>query len=204
MTGIFAVFKFKKLNEELNKNLIKSSFKLKHRGISDRTHFKRFPIELVVYHKNKNLEHKSLHLLERDLNYSFIVIDGNIFNLPGERYDGFLKREILNAKPHILSNILKEFKIKGKELFNKIRGSYSGVLYNGESLIGFKDPVGAKPLYYCKNKDFIIFASELKALAPFNENIVPVSPGTIVSSAGYTEEYYTYPKFISPKGQKFY
>ena len=80
-------------------------------------------------------------------------------------------------------------------LCNCSGGFFSGIIYNGKELIGFKDPIGSKPLYYCDTEDYFALSSELKVLSDLKTDIKPILPGGIVSSSGSFERYYKYPQF---------
>jgi len=194
MTGIFAILKFRALENSLNRKLIKLSSKLGHRGIKDKTHVDNFPVELIVYHDDDD-KNKDLYFLEDDLSKPFIAIDGKIESSGKDNVE--IQRKNKKSRSNILGYILKKFKSKKTPLLEEVNGSFSGVMYDGRQLIGFKDPVGAKPLYYCKNEDFLIFSSEMKALAPLQENVLPISPGTFINSTGSVDRFYSYPEFVS-------
>ncbi|MBD3342047.1 MAG: hypothetical protein GF353_23305 [Candidatus Lokiarchaeota archaeon] len=197
MTGIFAILKFKKLKKKQNEFLVKLSSKIKHRGIKEKTHLKKFPLELIVYHNYRDEESKNLFSTKTDLKKKIIVVDGNTFYMEENENMNPNNNKNQKSRYQILNYILKNYNAKNSSIFNKIQGTFSGVIYNGEELIGFKDPIGAKPLYYCCNENFIIFSSELKAIAALEEDIFPIPPGCIVSSSGYTKKFYNYPEFTS-------
>lgn len=111
-------------------------------------------------------------------------------------------------KGDILLKLVEGYKSNHSSIFNDIYGSYSGIIYDGKELIGFKDPIGAKPLYYSKTGDYFIISSELKALAPLETHIEPVDPGTTISSSGNKLTYYIKPKFtddyqVTPKNVNY-
>src|ERR1051325_1623521 len=100
-----------------------------------------------------------------------------IFN--GEIYNYIELRKILQSKGHVFSTesdvevLLKSF-IEWKEkclvLFN---GMWSFAIYNkvtGEIFLS-RDRFGKKPLFYFQNKDLFVFASEMKAIAPFMDRV---------------------------------
>ena len=65
---------------------------------------------------------------------------------------------------HPLEMVLMGYKVYGCDVFNKINGMFSLVIYdvNENKLVGARDIFGMKPLYYYLNDDFF-FASEIKS-----------------------------------------
>ena len=99
--------------------------------------------------------------------------------------------------PH--PSVIAGYKKINSEIFIRANGAFSGILFDGNELIGFKDPIGTKPLYYCNTNEYFALSSELKALAPLKEVIKIVNPGHIVSSSGNVGQFYKYPVFPSSR-----
>jgi asparagine synthase (glutamine-hydrolysing) len=86
-----------------------------------------------------------------------------------------------------------------------IKGSeFAFVYYDGEHLFVARDPIGVRPLFYTFANGLIAFASEMKALIQFKNDIFVFPPGHVYCSG--TEHfgcfytiYWTIPKSITPK-----
>jgi len=194
MTGIFAIYKKNDMNEEEQEKVLGSVSLLKHRGSGNTFKYENFPIEMYI-HQNEKKDMDRSNSFVLNIEGSILAIDGQIYKAntkENKQVDFFNNREALNW-------VLKNYKNKGIDILNELIGSYSGILYDGVDLIGFKDPVGAKPLYYCSNKECFIISSEFKALEPFELDILPVWPGTAIFSFKKTKQYYNYPEFSNYK-----
>ncbi|MEQ8909217.1 MAG: asparagine synthase (glutamine-hydrolyzing) [Vicingaceae bacterium] len=97
-----------------------------------------------------------------------------VFN--GEIYNYKNLREELKSKGHSFKTssdtevLLHAFLQFGTSFLNKLDGFFALAIYDQEeetALIA-RDRFGIKPLLYCKDKDRLIFASEMKALMEFN------------------------------------
>src|SRR5207247_6591793 len=55
------------------------------------------------------------------------------------------------------------YKMKGRKCVHYLDGAFAFVLVDGKDFYAARDPLGAKPLYFAKNGDGYLFASELKA-----------------------------------------
>jgi len=196
LAGIYAVYKKKELDESIVKKIRKSASKLKHRGINHRYLYEKAPIEIIFYYKKKDVNDLPLNFTIKDGNGEIIAIDGQIYNLDKLNESTSEGDPIDKQEKSDLRKILNGFDKIGSDIFKVLNGSFSGIIYKGNELFGFKDPVGAKPLYYCENEDFFIISSELKALTPLKEKINPINPGTIINSKGKAERFYKYPEFI--------
>jgi asparagine synthase (glutamine-hydrolysing) len=185
MAGIFAVYKKHQLSNSLEKKLIDCSSKLKHRGPKHTFSYDKFPVHLFYHQKNKLRKNDNLNFAVNQGDDSYILLDGQIFNL-----------DSTYTEKKKLENILIGFKKFGTEFFEQLEGSYSGVIFHENELFGFKDPVGAKPLYYCDTFNFFIFSSELKALTPLKTDVFPVPPGYLVSSSGTRLKYNYFSDFV--------
>ena len=94
-----------------------------------------------------------------------IVFNGEIYNYKE------LKEELINKGHKFKTNTDTEVILHGyeeyrEELFNKLRGMFSFVIYDikNNTLLGVRDPFGIKPFYYYKNGKEFMFASEIKGM----------------------------------------
>lgn len=195
IAGIFAFYKKKKLDEHFLYKLRKCALKIKHRGNSRYIH-EDDPIEIIVYQKKNNKSKLPLNIAFDSTNKIMIVIDGQIHNL-NELSAKYVEQDTCTEKNEKdLVSIIKGYKKCGLNILNELIGSFSGILYDGKNLIGFKDPIGGKPLYFCENEDIFIFASELKALTPLHLKVNLIDPGSVKYALGQINKYYTFPDYI--------
>ena len=102
----------------------------------------------------------------------------------GEIY-GFRKiKKELEAKGYRFAGdsdcelLLPLYEEYGTDMFARLDAEFALILYDGESLIAARDPIGIRPLYYGYLSDGkIIFASESKNLVGLCEKILPFPPG---------------------------
>ena len=102
----------------------------------------------------------------------------------GEIY-GFRKiKKELEAKGYWFAGdsdcelLLPLYEEYGTDMFARLDAEFALILYDGESLIAARDPIGIRPLYYGYLSDGkIIFASEAKNLVGLCEKILPFPPG---------------------------
>lgn len=102
----------------------------------------------------------------------------------GEIY-GFRKiKKELEAKGYRFAGdsdcelLLPLYEEYGTDMFARLDAEFALILYDGESLIVARDPIGIRPLYYGYLSDGkIIFASEAKNLVGLCEKILPFPPG---------------------------
>jgi asparagine synthase (glutamine-hydrolysing) len=95
-----------------------------------------------------------------------------IFN--GEIYNYVELREELAARGHRFRStgdsevLLTAFAEWGEACLPKLNGMWAFLIHdrNTGALFGARDRFGVKPLYYCRTKEALLFASELKAFAP--------------------------------------
>ncbi len=196
IAGIFAIFKKKRIDGVLLDEIKHNATKIKHRGRESRFIYEDFPIEVIFYQKKEFRRNVPLNFAFDKNSNNLIVIDGKIYNLK-EMNAKYLstRKDMEQTHKNNLEGIIAGYKKCGIEILNQLFGSFSGIFYDGTELIGFKDPIGGKPLYYCENQDFIIYSSELKALSSLSLKITPIKPGRAKFSSGKTKRYYNFPRF---------
>ena len=140
--------------------------------------------ESVSFDVNLSLGHRRLSILdpspaghqpmkyERNGRILWIVYNGEVYN--------YLElREELRKKGYEFRTdtdtevILASYLEWGFDCVRKFNGMWAFVIYDPQKniLFGSRDRYGVKPLYYYKNKDVFVFASEIKAILalPFVE-----------------------------------
>ena len=165
MCGIVGIYRFDRtqVNEDTLKEMNNSLF---HRGPDHGD---------VIVNKHIGLGHRRLSIIDLSSNanqpmQSFnkrfsIVYNGEIYNFLE------IKKNLTKINYKFKSNsdtelILAAFQTYGTECFAMFNGMFALAIYDKleDTLILARDSFGIKPLYFFKNKDFICFASEIKAI----------------------------------------
>lgn len=94
---------------------------------------------------------------------------GNCITYNGETYNFKALSESTRLNPRSKSDtevVLHAYRAFGTDLFSKLRGMFALAIWDNQKreLILARDRFGIKPLYYYVSNDFLLFASELRAL----------------------------------------
>jgi asparagine synthase (glutamine-hydrolysing) len=119
-----------------------------------------------------------------------ILLDGKIYNLDklflkyNIKDGGTKDNKLISGTEKI--NIL--FDIAGKNIFKEFRGSFVLILAdsNGDIYI-IRDVIGRKPLYYLKDREDLMFASEIKSLINSGTDIRELPPGSCMLNSDNPE-----------------
>jgi asparagine synthase (glutamine-hydrolysing) len=152
----------------------------------------RGPDEQGVYlFKNVGLGHKRLRIIDLNTGAQPLSNEDNtvwvVYN--GEIYNYLQLRQLLLGKGHqfrtmsdteVIVHLYEEF---GEGLVSKLDGMFSFALWDQKTgfLMLARDRVGIKPLYYCRTKDALLFASEIKAILSDPTVISEIDPHTVDS-----------------------
>lgn len=166
MCGIAGVFYFKdKENLNFHEDVIN---KLKHRG----------PDEFGLYSdEHIDMMHTRLSIIDLEsgkqpiFNESkdkVIVFNGEIYNYR-ELRDKLLEKGYKFKTKTDTEVILNSFEEWGKDSLSYIKGMFSFAIWDKkkQSLFLARDRMGEKPLFYYRDEEKIIFASEIKAILQF-------------------------------------
>ncbi len=197
IAGIFAIYKKTELSKSLERRLLKLASRLRHRGLNNKFEYNKFPIQLIFYQmNNQGREYIKSFAVNKESD-SILLIDGNFYNL--QRLFNHLKEKnpVKTYETVGIGDVLEGLQRFGKSFLKKLNGSFSGVWFDGKDMFGFKDPVGAKPLYYSNTDNYFVVSSEMKALSSLNTDIIPISPGNIISSNGRSQLFYQFPDFVT-------
>ena len=118
-----------------------------------------------------------------------LVCNGEIYNHKRFRTGN----EIGTSDCEILIPMIKSYGIMNT--VNMIEGDFAFVYTNGKRVLAARDPVGVRPMFYCRyDNDSIAFASEVKALLYLNSEIHIFPPGHVYDSYldGFVCYYNTY------------
>ncbi len=136
---------------------------LKHRGPDDEGDF----IEGYV-----GLHHKRLAIIDLVSGHQPMSSGDLTIAFNGEIYNYIELRESLKQRGHAFQTnsdtevILKMYAEYGVDAINQLNGMFAFLLYDRKQnrLIAARDHFGIKPLYYYVSADYLLFASEIKAL----------------------------------------
>lgn len=100
-------------------------------------------------------------------NTKVIVFNGEVYNYQD------LRNKLIKKGHKFKTNgdaevILHGYEEYGCEFFSKLRGMFSFVIYDKKTkeVVGVRDYFGIKPLYYYKDDESFMFASEIKSFLP--------------------------------------
>ncbi|MBB2144454.1 asparagine synthase (glutamine-hydrolyzing) [Pedobacter sp. LMG 31464] len=112
-----------------------------------------------------DLSEKALQPLTSNCGNYSITFNGTIYNYL-ELRETLIKYGVIFSTLTDTEVILESYKKWGTKSFEKLDGSFAFALIDRKlnQLIIAKDEIGAKPIYYYKNKSCYIFASEISAL----------------------------------------
>jgi asparagine synthase (glutamine-hydrolysing) len=140
--------------------------------MADTIHYRGPDEEGYFIENNLGLYHKRLSIIDLSTGKQPMTSGPYTIVFNGEIYNYLELREALISKGHQFSSksdtevILKMYEEHGIKAIEQLNGMFSFLLYdkNRNQLIVARDHFGIKPLYYFKDKDQILFGSEIKAL----------------------------------------
>ncbi len=202
MTGLIGII-YKNENDPAGSVAVKELFlKIRHRGVRSQYHYNKNSIEILVGGNQKEL---IPHVVSADFQTdSILALDGHVYNADvlKTKYGNYLQDYLGNYEHFDAAALLAGYRAIGIDVFREAIGSFSGILKDGDILFGFKDPVGAKPLYACETDSFLVMASELKAVSSLKGTIFPINPGHVLSSRVGLMKYLEFPAILEPPAQR--
>ena len=125
-----------------------------------------------------------------------IVANGEIYNFPALR--PALMGQHRFATTSDSEAILHLFEERNAASVTALEGMFAFAVGDGARLFLARDPIGIKPLYYgvrkgAGNRPVLHFASELKALADWADDVQEFPPGAYYDSQRGFVQYYTVP-----------
>ena len=176
------------INDKLPE-LRRALYKLYHRGPDSSGEY---------YDQNVFLGHRRLSIIDLSSNANqplksvndnaFIIFNGEIYNYKE------LKNKLGALKTNSDTEVLLEGYLKfGPDFFKEIRGIYAFGIYDFRyepKIILYRDLAGVKPLYYFRNDNSFIFASEIKAIREIARDELTIDESILKSylSLGYCIE----------------
>ena len=123
--------------------------------------------------------------------------DGNMsIVLVGDIYNADTLRPLLKPAPAGKSAadiVLALYKMKGAQCVHYLDGPFAFVIADGDKFYAARDPLGVKPLYFCKGEKGWIFSTELKAFDDPSKKVSEFPAGCYVTSEG-ARRYYKLPE----------
>lgn len=165
MCGICGVIKKKKITDEDSELVRKMSKVIAHRGPDDEGFFDTEHIS--IGHRRLSIIDISSagHQPMKYLGRYTITFNGEIYNYVELRKDLIKEgyKFVTNTDTEV---IMASYDFWGVECFNKFNGMWALVIYDAtdNKVVLSRDRFGVKPLYYYKREDYIVFASEIKAI----------------------------------------
>jgi asparagine synthase (glutamine-hydrolysing) len=167
MCGIVGFISNKKIELKILDEMVNS---ITHRGPNDNGYCDYFIDEQHLFFGHTRLSildvssHAHQPMISEDDNY-ILIYNGEVYNyielknelkLLGYKFESTGDTEV----------VLKSFIEWGNNCFEKFNGMWALAIYNKRTkkLVLSRDRMGKKPLYYYKDKEKLIFASEIKAI----------------------------------------
>jgi asparagine synthase (glutamine-hydrolysing) len=120
-----------------------------------------------------------------------VIANGEIYNYPQLRsLLGARRRWRTTSDSEAILHLYEEH---GDDLVQKLDGMFAFALADGDRLLVARDPIGIKPLYFGKKGETYYFASEIKALHDWADEINEFPPGARFTTDGGIQKYYEVP-----------
>ena len=152
--------------------------KLKHRGPDDHQ-IVPFPKGLIGFHRLAIMDLSDHGRQPFNSNSSnLLVCNGEIYNYPELKDKCFNHTFTSHSDCEVLLPLYEQWGLK--KMVESLDGEFAFVIWDNQlgNLVAARDPMGIRPLFYGKTVDGgVAFASEVKGLLNFCENILPFPPG---------------------------
>ncbi|MDB9314637.1 asparagine synthase B [Spirulina sp. CS-785/01] len=189
MCGIVGCFGSNLITEE---ELATSLSSIIHRGRDDQGNIRKN--NFILGHNRLSIMdvaggHQPLYDRESQL---YAIANGEIYNYPQWREQ---LQETYHFSTHSDTEIiLPLYQQFSYELPRKLDGMFSFILGNEQEFLVARDRLGIKPLYYIEDSTNLIFASEIKALIPWKQEIKEFPNGYYYHSTQGLQSYYSFPE----------
>lgn len=90
--------------------------------------------------------------------------------------------------------ILALYRMKGSQCVHYLDGPFAFVIADGDKFYAARDPLGVKPLYFCKSEKGWLFSTELKAFGDDVKKVSEFPPGCYVDTDNGARRYYKLPE----------
>ncbi len=120
-----------------------------------------------------------------------VIANGEIYNFRE------LKRNLTQQHTFLTDSdteaLVHGYEEHGVSLVNELDGMFAFAIADGSDLFVARDAIGIKPLYFAEREGAFRFASELKTLAPYCEQVQEFPPGTSFHTRLGFSTFYTVP-----------
>ncbi|MGQ9549110.1 MAG: asparagine synthase B [Roseiflexus sp.] len=119
-----------------------------------------------------------------------ICFNGEIYNYRSLR-NRYLRDQTLETDSDT-EVLVRLYRTLGPGFVNLLEGMFAFAILDGNDLFLARDPIGIKPLYLAQHDHTLLFASEIKALAPYADQVTTFPPGTWYHSRLGSHTYYEF------------
>lgn len=178
--GGFSLFSESSLTKT---NLKKILNNILHRGPDDKGIYEDIENSVGLAHSRLSIQDLSSsghQPMVSDDQRLVLVFNGEIYNFLELRSE--LISEGIKFKSHSDTEVLLQLYMKyGRDMLSRLNGIFAFALWdkNAQTLLLSRDNFGVKPLYYLPVNNSFYFASEIKALIPFLNNLRVLNPESI-------------------------
>ena len=151
------------------KVFIDSAKYIAHRGPDNESSFFHKDINLIFHRlRIRDLSKRGDQPMFSHSKKNIIVFNGEIYNSEKLKKKFNISKLKSSSDTEILINLYERY---GLNIIDELEGMFAFVIYNFEKkkIIAVRDRFGIKPLYYCKNNNYLIFSSEIKPIIKYNK-----------------------------------
>ncbi len=168
MCGIAGIVAFSPKGQNQLDRITPATKRLQHRGPDH---------QAVFRHSSVALGHARLSIIDTSAAANQPMTDGRyVISFNGEIYNFKSIRQSLEAEGVVFTTrsdtevLLQAYKKWGAAALDQLNGFFAVAIYDKETekLFLARDRIGIKPLYYYRDEDQLIFASEIKAILAFD------------------------------------
>ena len=155
----------------------------------------------IIEHEKYILGHNRLSIIDVQKGHQplcdsekklYAIANGEIYN--HEQWRDRLKGKYNFSTESDTEILLPLYQKFGTELPQKLKGMFSFILAKEDEFFVARDRLGIKPLYYAETEEGLFFASEIKALLEYSEQIKVFPPGHYYHSKEGLQPYYELPE----------
>ena len=169
MCGFLVFYPLNKNYNFSHEKFNQASELISHRGPDDKHNFFSEDIKMIFYRLNIiDLSLNGRQPMLSSTGKNLIVFNGEIYNANELRQRLNLKALRGKSDTEILLNLYEKY---GHKILSQLEGMFSFLIYNFETKKCFiaRDRFGIKALYFLKQKNYIIFSSEIKPIICYQQ-----------------------------------